>query len=83
MDNKTIIQSFIWDTYVKKINTNNPYEITKFEKQMRKLCSSIKDETLKKYILEDFLTKINNLTPNVNSKINYNFSKKKILKVLK
>ena len=28
---------------------------------MRKLCSSIKDNTLKKYILEDFLSKINNL----------------------
>ena len=80
LENKTIIQSFIWDTYVKKINTNNPYEITKFEKQMRKLCFSIKDDTLKKYILEDFLSKINKLTPNVNSKISYGFLKKKILK---
>ena len=77
MDNKTIIQSFIWDTYVKKINTKILMEITKFEKQMRKLCSSINDNTLKKYILENFLSKINKLTPNVNSKINYDFSKKK------
>ena len=82
LKNKTIIQSFIWDTYVNKINTNNPYEVTKFEKQMKKLCSSIKDNTLKKYILEDFLNKINNLTPNVNSKINYNFFKRKNFKVL-
>ena len=82
LDNKTIIQSFIWDTYVKKINTNNPYEITKFEKQMRKLCSSINDNTLKKYILENFLSKINSLTPNVNSKISYNFQNEKILKYL-
>ena len=80
MDSKTIIQSFIWDTYVKKINTSNPYEITKFEKQMRKLCSSIKDSTLKKYILEDFLTKINKLTPNVNIKLVMFFQKEKILK---
>ena len=38
------------------------YEITKFEKQMRRLCSSINDTTLKKYILEDFLGKIYSLT---------------------
>tara|TARA_A100001015_G_scaffold319122_1_gene441075 strand:+ start:400 stop:2025 length:1626 start_codon:yes stop_codon:yes gene_type:complete len=82
LKNKNIIQSFIWDTYVNKINTNNPYEVTKFEKQMRKLCSSIKDDTLKKYILEDFLIKINKLTPNVNNKINYNYSKRKNFKVL-
>ena len=47
LQNKTIIQSFIWENYLNKINTNNPYEITKFEKQMRKLCSTIKDSTLK------------------------------------
>ena len=82
LDNKTIIQSFIWDTYVKKINTSNPYEITKFEKQMRKLCSSINDITLKKYILENFLSKINSLTPNVNNKISYGFSKRKNFKML-
>ena len=82
LEHKTIIQSFIWDTYLRKINTHNPYEVTKFEKQMKKLCSSIKDNTLKKYILEDFLTKINKLTPNVNNKINYNYSKRKNFKVL-
>ena len=82
LENKSVIQSFIWDSYVNKINRNNPYEITKFEKQMKKLCSSIKDDTLKKYILEDFLTKINLLTPNFNKRINYNFSKRKTFKVL-
>tara|TARA_Y200000002_G_scaffold369697_1_gene364207 strand:+ start:408 stop:2189 length:1782 start_codon:yes stop_codon:yes gene_type:complete len=82
LDNKTIIQSFIWDAYVKRIDTSNPYEITKFEKQMRKLCSSINDITLKKYILEDFLSKINSLTPNVNSKISYSFTKRKNFKML-
>ncbi len=82
LEDKTVIQSFIWNTYVSKINTNNPYEVTKFEKQMKKLCSLIKDDTLKKYILEDFLSKISNLTPNVNSKINYNFSRRRNFKVL-
>ena len=49
---------------------------------MRKLCSSINDVTLKKYILEDFLSKINSLTPNVNSKISYGFTKRKNFKML-
>ena len=82
LQNKTIIQSFIWENYLNKINTNNPYEVTKFEKQMRKLCSTIKDNTLKKYILEDFLSKINKLTPNINANINFGFSKRKSFKVL-
>ncbi len=59
-----------------KINTENPFEVARFEKQMKRLCSSIKDETIKKYILEDFLSKINRLTPNVNLRKNFNFSKK-------
>ena len=82
LESKNIIQSFIWDSFVNKININNPYEVTRFEKQMRKLCSLIKDDTLKKYILEDFLTKIYNLTPNVNKRVNYNYSKQKNFKVL-
>ena len=82
LDNKIIIQSFIWDSYVNKINSSNPYEVAKFEKQMRKLCAVIKDNTLKKYILEDFLSKINKLTPNVNFKTNYGYSKRTNFKVL-
>ena len=82
LNDKIIIQSFIWETYVNKINTSNPYEVTKFEKQMRKLCSLIKDGTLKKYILEDFLSKINKLTPNVNFKISPRYSKRVNFKVL-
>ena len=71
LENKIIIQSFLWEVNVGKINKNNPYEIAKFEKQMRKLCSTIKDKTLRKYILEDFLNKVNKLTPNI---INKSFS---------
>jgi len=82
LNDKIIIQSFIWETYANKINTSNPYEVTKFEKQMRKLCSLIKDDTLKKYILEDFLSKINKLTPNVNFKIGPRYSKRTNFKVL-
>ena len=60
---KQIIQSYIWDYHIKKINHNNPFEVSKFEKEIKKLCYSIKDETLRKYVLEDFLEKIKKLTP--------------------
>jgi len=45
------------------VNTNNPFEISKFEKKIKNACYGIKDEVLKKYILEDFLEKLKNLTP--------------------
>ena len=54
---KEIIQSFIWNFYLNKINQKNPYEISKFEKEIKKLSYSIHDEILKKYVLEDFLEK--------------------------
>ena len=60
---KEIIQSFIWNYHLSKINQSNPYEISKFEKEIKKLSYSIQDETLKKYVLEDFLEKIKRLTP--------------------
>jgi DNA primase len=69
--NKQIIQSYIWSHFLKKINRNNPFEVSKFEKEIKKLCYSIKDETLKKYILEDFLEKIKNLTPIQNKRQSY------------
>ena len=60
---KEIIQSFIWQYHLQKINQNNPYEVSKFEKEIKKLTYSIQDETLKKYVLEDFLERLRNLTP--------------------
>tara|TARA_Y200000002_G_scaffold45221_1_gene32738 strand:+ start:494 stop:2284 length:1791 start_codon:yes stop_codon:yes gene_type:complete len=63
---KKIIQTFIWDHYISKINRNNPFEVSKFEKQIKKICYSINDEILRKYVLEDFLEKIKKLTPNQN-----------------
>ena len=77
---KEIIQTFIWNYYLSKVNQNNPYEVSKFEKEIKKLSYSIKDEILKKYVLEDFLEKIKKLTPNQTSKQNYKYSpfKKKV-----
>ena len=72
---KEVIQSYIWNHHLNKINQNNPFEVSRFEKEIKKLSYSIKDETLKKYVLEDFLEKIKKLTPIQTSKQNYKFSK--------
>ncbi len=80
LQKKEIIQSYIWTYYLKRINKNNPFEVSKFEKDIKKLSYSIKDETLKKYVLEDFLEKIKKLTPNQNRKNIYQNNKyKKII----
>ena len=63
LKSKKIIQSYIWDSYLSLVNTKNPFEISKFEKKIKNACYGIKDEVLKKYILEDFLEKLKNLTP--------------------
>ena len=65
---RKIIQSYIWDVYLSDVNLNNPFEISKFEKKIKSLCYTIKDETLKKYILENFLSKLKGLTPIQNFK---------------
>ena len=63
--------------YLSEVNTHNPFEISKFEK-IKNLCFSIKDETLRKYVLEDFLGKIKNLTPIQNLKRTFvNYKKKR------
>jgi DNA primase len=83
---KQIIQSYIWNYHLSKIDQNNPFEISKFEKEIKKLSYSIHDETLKKYVLEDFLEKIKKLTPIQTAKRNYkytNFFKKKDYQILK
>ena len=83
---KEIIQSFIWNYYLSKVDQNNPYEVSKFEKEIKKLSYSIQDETLKKYVLEDFLEKIKKLTPIQTSRQNRKYSifkKEKDYQVLK
>ena len=48
INQKQIIQSFIWNYQLGKINQNNPYEISKFEKDIKKLLSPKISERLKK-----------------------------------
>jgi DNA primase len=75
LKDKQIIQSYIWNYHLNKIDQNNPFEISKFEKEIKKLSYSIQDETLKKYVLEDFLEKIKKLTPIQTFKKNYKYTK--------
>ena len=83
---KEIIQSFIWNYHLSKINQSNPYEISKFEKEIKNLSYSIQDQTLKKYVLEDFLEKLKKLIPIQSSRPDYKYTpykKKKNYQVLK
>ena len=82
LKSKKIIQSYIWDVYLLEVNANNPFEISKFEKKIKSLCYMIKDEILKKYILEDFLSKLKNLTPIQNFKKVFTPYKKKNFHIL-
>ena len=86
LKDKEIIQSFIWNYQLGKIDQNNPYEISKFEKVIKSLSYTIQDETLKKYVLEDFLEKIRKLTPIQSSRQDYRFTpfkKKREYQILK
>ena len=82
LDSKKIIQHYIWEMYSSEIKKNDPYAISKFEKKIKSLCYTIKDEVLKKYILEEFLEKIRNLTPIQSNRKNFNRFKNKNFSVL-
>ena len=82
LNSKKIIQNYIWEKYSTEIKKNDPYAISKFEKKIKSLCYTIKDEVLKKYILEEFLEKIKNLTPIQSNKRNFNRFKIKNFSVL-
>tara|TARA_A100001015_G_scaffold278439_1_gene338637 strand:+ start:2065 stop:3852 length:1788 start_codon:yes stop_codon:yes gene_type:complete len=68
LEKKLIIHDFIWEYNINKINKNDPFAISKFEKDLRKMALSIQDEVLKKYILEEYTNKIKTLTPSQNYK---------------
>ena len=63
LSSKSSIQEFIWKIYLNNLDRSDPFASSKFEKKFRNLCGTIKDQTLKKYVLEYYLEKIRNLTP--------------------
>ena len=60
--NKISIHQFIFNHY-KKNTQNNPSSMAIFEKKLRTIAYSIKDNFIKKYVLEYFIEKISGLTP--------------------
>jgi len=62
---KLSIHQFIFSHY-KKQSKNNPSSMAIFEKKLRGIANTIKDDFIKKYVLEYFLEKIAELTPHSN-----------------
>ena len=66
-NNSISIHRFIFEHYSTQLD-DNPSSRAIFEKKLRSISSTIKDEYIKKYMLEFFLDKISELTPNINRK---------------
>ena len=62
---KISIHQFIFNHY-KQQTDNNPSSMAIFEKKLRTIAATIKDDFIKKYVLEFFLEKISSLTPHSN-----------------
>ena len=72
---KIPIHQFIFSHY-KKQTENNPSSMAIFEKKLKSIANSIKDNYIKKYVLEYFLEKIAELTPHSNKNYkNYNYKR--------
>ena len=72
---KISIHQFIFSHY-KKQTENNPSSMAIFEKKLRSVANTIKDDFIKKYVREYFLEKIAELTPHSNlNKKNYKYKK--------
>tara|TARA_Y100000590_G_scaffold90288_1_gene101830 strand:- start:1539 stop:3326 length:1788 start_codon:yes stop_codon:yes gene_type:complete len=76
-NNKIEIQNFIWDSYYRNVDNNDPQSLTLFERKIRSLCNEVKDKTLAKYLLDNFTRRINEFTPNINFKKSNIFKFKK------
>jgi len=79
-ENKVPIHKFIFNHYMKE-TSDDPSSMAIFEKKLRAIANTIKDNFIKKYILEFFLEKISSLTPysNLNTSRN-SYKKSKSLK---
>ncbi len=73
--NKIPIHQFLFSHYKKKTQ-NNPSSMAIFDKKLRSIANTIKDNFIKKYVLEYFLEKISDLTPYTSQNKNYLFTKR-------
>jgi|TARA_B100002003_G_scaffold6125_1_gene5539 DNA primase len=78
--NKISIHQFIFEHH-KRQTDNNPSSMAIFEKRLRTIAVTIKDEYIKKYVLEYFLERVFSLTPNVNNKKKFIPKKTRSLKL--
>ncbi len=72
--NSVPIHKFIFNHYSMDME-NNPSSRAIFEKKLRLISSTIKDEFIRKYVLEYFLEKVSELTPNTNFQYKKNYTK--------
>ena len=72
---KIAIHQFIFNHY-KQQTENNPSSMAIFEKKLRSIALTIKDDFIKKYVLEYFLEKISSLTPHSNLGKKFFYTKK-------
>ena len=71
---KISVHQFIFSHY-KQQTKNDPSSMAVFEKKLRDIANTVKDNFIKKYIMEYFLEKISELTPHISQKKNYKFKK--------
>ena len=64
------IHKFIFNHYYKDVD-NNPSSKAIFEKKLKSIAYTIKDEYIKKYVLDFYLEEISKLSPNLNKSSNY------------
>ena len=75
-EHKVPIYEFIYQSYKKTVD-DTPSSLASFEKKLRKIAYSIKDEYIKKYTLEYFLKQLEDFAPNRN----YNKKQKHLKKI--
>ena len=76
------IHKFIFNHYYKEMD-DNPSSKAIFEKKIKSVSYTIKDEYIKKYVLDYYLDEIAKLTPNLNSNRNSKYNQNKNTKSLK
>ena len=77
-DNSVAIHKFIFNHYSNQTD-NNPSSLAIFEKKLRSISNSIKDEFIRKYVVEYFLEKISDLTPYSNNRSKFKNKKSRSL----
>ncbi len=72
--NSIEIHKFIFGHYYKEVD-DNPSSKAIFEKKIKSLTATIKDEYIKKYVLDYYLEEISKLSPNISKQRNFNIKK--------